>query len=464
MESESLAFEGVLRQRDLLADGSLKAPELVGMLLDRIDRLNPALNAFVSLRREDALAEAEEAQRRLDDGERRPLLGVPFAVKDEQDLAGHVTSYGTGARGVVAPRDSEIVRVLREAGAIPVGKTAMPELGMHPFTESVTWGTTRNPWDLEHTPGGSSGGSAAAVAAGLVPFATAGDGGGSIRIPASCCNLFGLKVQRARLIGDAGSTAVGGLSVTGVLARRVGDTALLYDVLADGAWAPSLLERARLVPPKLTIGLAFSIGTPVHVDHEVRALVERVASVLTSLGHVVAPTRIKAGNWAPPFSIIGLRTLADAGLAVPDRERLEARTRSGLRLASHVPPPLLRWALSQQADLMARPWFEGVDLLLTPTIALPPVRVGRWSGDGLVRTGLGVARLCPFTSLWNFLGFPAASVPAGFTAAGLPVGAQLLARADDEPTLVSVAAQLEDKVRWPDERPAVTSRSSPSHG
>ena len=453
VEPEELAFAGVHRQRELLREGSLKARELVAVYLDRIDRLNPRLNAFVSVRREAALAEADEAQRALDGGDRRPLLGIPFAVKDEQHLAGHVTSYGTGAIAEVALGDSDLVGTLREAGAIPVGKTTMPELGMHPFTESVTWGTTRNPWDLARTPGGSSGGTAAAVAAALVPFATAGDGGGSIRIPASCCNLFGLKVQRGRVRGDRDAQAPGGLSVNGVLARRVADTALLYDVLAGDAWATSLGHAARLAPPKLRIGVTFNLGAPTRIDSEVRAVVERVAGVLGSLGHVVSPVKVRPGNWPPPFSIIGLRTLAEAGRAVPAHDGLEARTRSGLRLASFVSAPMLSWALRRQEELMARPCFEDVDLLLTPTMALPPVPVGHWSGAGLLRTGLGVARFCPFTSLWNFLGHPAASVPGGFTANRLPVGVQLLARADDEPTLISVAAQLEAELRWPDERP-----------
>ena len=464
MDPEELAFAGVVRQRELLAAGSLKAGELVGMVLDRIDRLNPALHAFNALRHAEAMAEAREAEAALDRGDHRPLLGIPFAVKDEHHVAGQVTSYGTGTSAGAEPEDSELVHVLREAGAIPVGKTAMPELGMHPFTESVSWGTTRNPWHLARTPGGSSGGSAAAVAAGLVPFATAGDGGGSIRIPASCCNLFGLKVQRARLAGDGDRATAGGLSVSGVLARRVADTALLYDVLAGPAWPTSLLEAARLAPPRLKIGLTFSLGPPVPIDREVRVLVERVAGVLDALGHAVAPVRIRPGNWSPPFSVIGLRTLAGAGLAIADRGRLEARTRSGLRLASCVRPWMLSWALRRQAAVMARPYFEGVDLLLTPTLALPPVRVGRWAGKGLLRTGLGVARFCPFTSLWNFLGYPAASVPAGFTATGLPVGAQLLARSDDEPTLISLAAQLEAKLRWPEQRPRATRRTTPNRG
>ena len=453
MEPEEIAFAGVVRQREMLRAGDLKARDLMTICLERIDRFNPELNAFVAFRPDEAVAEADEAQRALDDGDSRPLLGIPFAVKDEQHLAGHVTSYGTGAKGAGARRDSEVVAILRAAGAVPVGKTAMPELGMHPFTESVTWGATRNPWDLGRTPGGSSGGSAAAVAAGLVPFATAGDGGGSIRIPASCCNLFGLKVQRGRVPLDASADSVGGLSVGGVLARNVADTALLYDVLAGSAWPASLSEAAAAKPERLKIGMTFNLGAPTRVAPEVRAMVERIATVLDSVGHDVSPANIKPGNWPPPFSIIGLRTLAEAGRAIPDHEGLETRTRSGLRLASLVSDPMVRWALQRQEQLTARMRLDGFDLLLTPTMALPPVPVGQWSGNGLLRTGLGVARFCPFTSLWNFLGYPAASVPAGLTAAGLPVGAQLLARADDEPTLISLAAQLEAELGWPQERP-----------
>jgi amidase len=231
--AEDLVFAGVIRQRELLSAGLLRVRDLVGVFLDRIERQNSRLNAFVSLRRDAALREADEAQRSLDCGDARPLLGIPFAVKDEHDLAGEVTSYGTGATSRVAECDSEIVRVLRKAGAIPVGKTTLPELGMHPFTESVTWGVTRNPWNASRTPGGSSGGSAAAVAAGLVSFATAGDGGGSIRIPASCCNLFGLKVQRGRVSMGPHPESAGRLSVPGVLTLGVADTALLYDLLAE---------------------------------------------------------------------------------------------------------------------------------------------------------------------------------------------------------------------------------------
>jgi amidase len=173
VQAEDLAYSGLVRQREMLANRSLEARELMSLYLDRIERLNPRLNAFVSVRADAALRVAEEAQQSLDRGDPRPLLGIPFAIKDEHDLAGEVTSHGTGATARVAQRDSEIVAILRKAGAIPVGKTALPELGMHPFTESVTWGVTRNPWDVSRTPGGSSGGSAAVVAAGLASLAMA---------------------------------------------------------------------------------------------------------------------------------------------------------------------------------------------------------------------------------------------------------------------------------------------------
>src|SRR3954471_13798933 len=211
MDDSDLAFAGVVRQAELVRRGEVSSRELVELSLGRIEALDPELNAFVAVYPERALAEAEAADQRGDDA---PLRGVPIALKDEMDIAGEVTAKGSGAIFTRAPADAECVRRLRAAGAVVVGKTTMPELGLWPFTESITWGVTRNPWDARRTPGGSSGGlagarrrpraaaggaSAAAVAAGLVPAALAADGAGSIRIPAACCGLFGLKPQRARV-------------------------------------------------------------------------------------------------------------------------------------------------------------------------------------------------------------------------------------------------------------------------
>ena len=199
MEAAELAFAGIYRQAELLRDGAVSSRALVSMYLERIDRFDGRLNAFRVVLRDRALAEAEEADRRIAAGETAPLLGVPIAVKDNVDVAGELTTNGTGAYDRPVDADSAHYRRLREAGAVLIGKTNLPELAIWPFTESQTWGRTRNPWNTDHSAGGSSGGSGAAVAAGLVGAASATDGGGSIRIPAAHCGLFGLKPQRGRI-------------------------------------------------------------------------------------------------------------------------------------------------------------------------------------------------------------------------------------------------------------------------
>jgi amidase len=463
VQAEDVAFAGVERQRAMLAEGSLNATELVSLSLQRIQRLNSSLNAFVSVRAAAAMREASEAQTLLDDGDRRPLLGIPFAVKDEHDLAGEVTSYGTGAITKVARHDSEIVQTLREAGAIPVGKTTLPELGMHPFTESATWGVTHNPWDLSRTPGGSSGGSAAAVAAGLVPFATAGDGGGSIRIPASCCNLFGLKVQRGRVSTRPHPESVGRLSVFGVLTQNVADAALLYDLLAGAStstpieWERSLHESVVNEPRHLRIGLASRLGVRAEVVPEVERLVTRVVNTLRESGHVVSEVKFDPGDWLTAFTILGMQTLLDSAKPLETPERLERRTRSTLRTAGLMKGRAVRWAVRRQQAITTRTnrVFDELDLVLTPTLAQPPVQVGTWAGQGPLRTSRGVGKWCPYTSLWNLIGHPAASIPAGFTDSGLPVGVQLLGPSNAEPALIAVASQLQNELGWTEVRPAL---------
>jgi len=461
---EDLAFAGVLSQRAMLADGSLRARDLVALYVDRVERLNPALNAFVSVRADAALSEADQAQQSLDAGDARPLLGIPFGVKDEHDLAGEVTSLGTGATTRVAARDSEVVRILRAAGAIPLGKTTLPELGMHPFTESITWGVTRNPWDRSRTPGGSSGGSAAAVAAGLVSFATAGDGGGSIRIPASCCNLFGLKAQRGRVSTMPYPESVGGLSVIGVLTRDVEDAALLYDLLAAphtssgvAGWEHTLQESASTDPGRLRIGVAYRLGVRARVAPEVHSLVARVATGLGKLGHAVSEVKVDPGNWLLPFTILGMRILIDEAQQLQTPGRLERRTRATLRTGSLAGRRVVDWAIGQQQQIATRTnrVFDDVDLVLTPTLTQPPVEAGKWAGRGTLRTSRGVGRWCPYTSLWNFIGQPAASIPAGLDDSGLPIGAQLLAPANAEPTLIAVASQLQKRLQWTAARPTL---------
>src|ERR1700733_7119019 len=199
MDRTDIAFAGAAVQARMLADGVIPAPALLELYLERIARLDPQLNAYRVVRRDAARVEAATAQQRLDAGERLTLLGVPVAIKDDVDVAGEVTTLGTSANGPAKTHDAEVVSRLRTAGAIIIGKTSVPELCIWPFTETLTFGTTRNPWDTTRTPGGSSGGSGAAVAAGLAPIALGSDTGGSIRIPATWCGLFGIKPQRHRV-------------------------------------------------------------------------------------------------------------------------------------------------------------------------------------------------------------------------------------------------------------------------
>ena len=223
---DDVAFAGAARQAEMVRAGEVSPTELVQLCLERIARLDPQLNSFRVVLAERALLEAEQAEARLKAGEERPLLGVPIALKDNHDLAGELTPNGTDGFPDPAAADCEMVRRLREAGAIVVGKTTLPELAICGFTESATWGVTRNPWNPQRTPGGSSGGSAAAVAAGLVPIASASDGAGSIRIPSASCGLFGLKPQRGRVSLGPHLEHWNGLSVNGCVSRTVLDTAL----------------------------------------------------------------------------------------------------------------------------------------------------------------------------------------------------------------------------------------------
>src|SRR5215510_2067907 len=238
MGGDDIAFAGAAKQAEMVRAGEVSSKELVQLCLDRIARLDPQLNSFRKVFAEKALLEAEQAEARLKGGDERPLLGVPIAIKDEVDVAGEVNTHGTDAFTEPAAADSEMVRRLREAGAIVVGLTLLPELGICGFTESATYGVTRNPWNPQRSPGGSSGGSAAAVASGMVPIASAGDGGGSIRIPAASCGLFGIKPNRGRISLAPMREGWNGLGVVGSVSRTVRDAALWLDVCSGGSEEP----------------------------------------------------------------------------------------------------------------------------------------------------------------------------------------------------------------------------------
>jgi amidase len=467
--SEEIAFAGAARQAEMVRAGEVSPTELVAIHLERIARLDPQLNAFRVVLGERAMLEAEQAQARLKAAEERPLLGVPIALKDSVDLAGELTTNGTDAFPDPAAADSEMVRRLREAGAIVVGKALLPELAICGFTESATWGVTRNPWDPQRTPGGSSGGSAAAVASGMVPVASASDGAGSIRIPAASCGVFGLKPQRGRISLAPDLEHWNGLSVNGCISRTVLDTALWLDVVSGGSAEPGapppprepFVAAAKRAPGKLRVAFttrAPRAAAPPLLSDDAKGAVVATAELLRSLGHESAeraPAWGDLGNNATPRY---LRGIAEDVARVPRPERLERRTRGFARLGSLIPDRLFQAARRNTAEDAARlnAIFEDHDVLLTPVMGGTALPVRRWEGRGALATVLGMSRFYPFTIPWNHVGNPAMSVPAGFADDGMPLAVQIVGRPGDEETLLSLAAQLEAERPWADRRPPIS--------
>lgn len=466
---EDVAFAGAARQAEMVRAGEVSPGELVRLCLDRIARLDPQLNVFRKVFAEKALLEAEQAEARLKAGEERPLLGVPIAIKDEVDVAGEVKMNGTDAFTEPAAADSEMVRRLREAGAIVVGLTHLPELAICGFTESATYGVTRNPWDPQRTTGGSSGGSAAAVASGMVPIASAGDGGGSIRIPAASCGLFGLKPSRGRVSLAPLTEGWNGLAVLGCLSRTVLDTALFLDIAAGGsreAGAPPppdrpFVESAQTPPGKLRVAcstLAPRAAAPPRVSGVVKEAVADAAELMRSLGHEVAPRDPDWGGIGNNITPRFLRGVSETVDEVPHPERLEGRTRGFGRLGRRLPDALFERALRGREIDAARvnAIFDSCDVLITPVMGGTALPVRRWEGQGALRTVIGMSRFYPYCVPWNHLGNPAMSVPAGFAADGLPLAVQIIGRPGDEATLLSLAAQLEAERPWADKRPPIS--------
>ena len=458
MDRDDLAFAGVARQAELIRAGEISSVELVELYLERIGRLEPELNAFRVVMAERALADARQADARRGAGGERPLLGVPIAVKDTEDVGGELTAWGTAIRRRPAERDNELVSRLRGGGAVIVGKTNLPELAIIGDTEGPAFGVTRNPWDPDRSPGGSSGGSAAAVAAGLCAAATASDGAGSIRIPASSCGLVGLKPQRDRVPLGALAGHWHGLSVAGFVTRTVEDTAMLLDVASERGPERSFVGalRAGAAGGRLRIALSFKAAfQPARVHRDVRASLHQLADALRRLGHEVTEHDPSYGRATDAVVARYLNGIAEDAKRFPQRERLQRRTRGFVCLGSLIPRPLVRKAIRDEAHHAARigELFRDHDVLLTPTTARPAVRAAQWEGLGALRTLLEMATVYPFTGVWNMTGQPAISIPAAPASDGLPIGAQLIAPANGDASLLTLAAQLERELGWPARRP-----------
>jgi amidase len=465
---------------DLIRSGELSARELVEASLRRIDELEPSINAFAFVGHESALEAADAIAPR----DPRPFAGVPIAVKDNRPVAGMPLTMGSDLFGeLIAPHDAFLVRRLREAGFVIVGKTTMPEMGILPTTEPRRFGPTNNPWDLTRTPGGSSGGAAAAVAAGMVPIAHGNDGGGSIRIPAACCGLVGLKPARGRVsLGpDAGQSF---LVCDGVLTRTVGDTAAALDVLAgyepgDATWAPpppaAYRELAGRDPGRLKIALA--IDPPLAdatLDPLCEAAARDAAELLASLGHEVQEID---PQWSqldllPDFTRefgphVSMTTLVGGRLAgrEPTEDDVEPLTWSLFRHARSLDALTI---LSSHARLEAEARSlvastAGFDALLTPALAQRPVRTGEIHGRGpdpwanFQRSGY----FTPFAALANITGQPAISVPLYHGDDGLPTAVQLVGPPAREDLLLALVTQLERALPWSDREPPLDGAASP---
>jgi amidase len=474
-----LAVSDLLRRSavelaDQIRGGELSARELVETSLRRIDELEPHINAFTHVAHEAALAEADS----IGSGDPRPFAGVPIAIKDNRPVAGMPITMCSNLFGDrVARHDSFLVRRLRDAGFVIVGKTMLPEMGILPTTEPLRFGATRNPWDLSRTPGGSSGGSAAAVAAGMVPIAHGNDGGGSIRIPAACCGLVGLKPARGRVSSgpDAGQSF---LVADGVLTRDVGDTAALLDVLAgyesgDANWAPPppgvYAELAARAPGPLRIGVTVTPTLDdVNVDSVSEAAVRDAAELLASLGHDVEPV-------TPPWAEYDL---------LPDFTRvfgpqISMTTLIGGRLAGRAPTeddvePLtwLMWLHAHEVDALSLlsshgrlesvarklvAFMSDYDAILLPTLAQRPVPIGLIHGGGPDPWAnyRRSAYFTPFTAIFNITGQPAVSLPLYHGEDGLPAAVQLVGAPAHEEVLLSLANQLSQSLPWTDRQPAI---------
>ncbi len=471
---DELLFRGVFELAELVRTGELSASELVFASLRRIDQLEPTINAFTHVAHESALAAAAG----IHSGDPRPFAGVPIAVKDNRPVAGMPLTMCSDLFGDFVPdHDAFSVRRLREAGFVIVGKTALPEMGILPTTESRRFGPTRNPWRLDRTPGGSSGGSAAAVAAGMVPLAHGNDGGGSTRIPAACCGLVGLKAARGRVsVGpDSGQSF---LTIDGVLTRTVGETTALLDVLAgyepgDANWAPpprrSYAELVREEPRGLNIALALNMPLEgAELDPVCEQAARDAAGLLESLGHAVEEIE-------PPWSgldlpqdftrafgpLVSMTTLV--GGMIAGREPTEADVEPltwEMWLKARQQDTITYLAAQSRLESVARSivaFLTPYDAVLTPALARPPVPIGEIHGRGpepwehYRRSG----GFTPYTAIVNVTGAPAIALPLYQTEDGLPLAVQLIGAPAREEALLALAAQLERAHPWAQRRPSI---------
>jgi amidase len=467
-----LLFRPVSELAALVRAGELSAGELVQASLDRIDALDPELNAFVDVFHDDALAAAEA----IAPGDERPFAGVPIAIKNNRAIAGKRLTFAADFfADWEAPYDHNVVRRVRDAGFVVVGSTTLPEWGILPWTNTKRFGPTRNPWDPARTSGGSSGGSATAVAAGMVPIAQANDGGGSIRIPAACCGLVGLKPQRNR-ISLSPDVTESFLAIDGVLSHTVAETAALLDVLAgfeigDGSWAPPPAEpfATTAARPPRALRVAVAVNPPIDAPVDpARAEAARAAGrLMESLGHHVEETEVPwrddslltafTALFAPLVMLqVALGRIVNA--REPERDEMEPVSWALWELVSGM-SALDAHLATARLQLFARgllTWMAQYDVIVAPALAEAPVLLEEvdWRTDDPMGLFERSAAFTPFTAVANVTGQPAISLPLA-EHKGLPVGVQIFGRPAGEAQLLALAAQLEAATPWAHRRPAL---------
>lgn len=471
MNKVDLAFTPALQQAQLIRSKEVSPLELVEVYLERIQQFNPQLGSYFTVTADMALADAKAKTEQLaqtnESTNLPPFFGVPISIKDLNSVAGVRCTYGTPAlMDKIANHDDGVVVRIKHAGFIILGKTAASELGSLPYTEPLGFPPARNPWNLDYTPGGSSGGAAAAVAAALCPIAQGSDGGGSIRGPAFCCGLVGIKPARGRVSYAPVGDHQNGIATNGPLARTVADAAALLDVMSgyvtgDPYWLPNpekpFLAAAQQPLASTTGGLSLRIAfsTTVSPLGEAQPLCQQpvleTVKLLEEMGHVVEPGCPDFSGLVEPFSKIWQAGVAAAGIPV---EVLQPMNRWIAQQSGSAGEYLQAVAQMQMVARRIVAFFEKYDVLVLPIYLHPQIRIGEWANlspeETLQKVISWVAPCPPF----NASGQPAIAIPTGFDeGTGLPVGIQLVGRPADEATLIALAAQIEAAKPWSHHRP-----------
>lgn len=469
MNSVDLAFMPALEQARLIRSKDISPLELTELYLRRIEQLNPQLGSYVAIAAEQAIADARAKTERLagDSSELPLFFGVPISIKDLNAVAGLPCAYGVRwLKQRIATQDDGVVTRIKQAGFVILGKTATSEAGTLPYTEPDGFPPARNPWNPDYTPGGSSGGAAAAVAAGLCSIAQGSDGGGSIRGPAFCCGLVGIKPSRGRVTHAPLGDRLNGIATNGPIGRTVADAAALLDVMSgyvtgDPYWLPdpdpSFLAATETPPKPLRIAFATTIAPIGDADPVCQQAVMDAVRLLEGLGHTVEPGCPSFDDLIEPFQIIWQAVLAEAGVSGLALGKMNRWLLGRARFCS-CGKYLRAVSTMQKISRRIVAFFDEVDVLVLPTYLHQTIRVGEWANLRSAKTLQKIINWVAPCPPFNATGQPVIALPTGLAPNGLPVGVQLVGRPAAEATLIALAAQLETANPWSDRRPALANQ------